>query len=291
MKNRWLFIVSLLVLGLMVLGGLLAPVIYPLSYDEIRAARSTVLAVGNIAARNVESGYTVTAAPPSLKHPMGTNHVGLDLLALTLWGLRPTLIIATLAMIVIIIVGTLMGLVAGYFGGRADSLVMGFCSIVQPFSNLAMLMFLLMVLSPGIVTFVLVLSITNWVPVARVVRGEVLKLKEFEFVSSAISIGGEDIYIAVRHIVPNLFSTVLALSTDVFSEVLLISSSLSFLGVNFFSDLSPVDLGQLVAAGYRFLTLYWWESILPGIALILVIISSNLLGISLERIQKTGKQG
>lgn len=289
MKNRWLLVVSLMVLGVMVLGGLLAPVIYPLSYDEIRAARSTVLAAGNAAARTVEAGYTVAAAPPSLKHPMGTNHVGLDLLSLTLWGLRPTLIIAVLSMTVIIIVGTLMGLVAGYFGGRADSFVMGLCSIVQPFSNLAMLMFLLMVLSPGIVTFVLVLSITNWVSVARVVRGEVLKLKEYEFVLSAVSAGGEDIYIAVRHIVPNLFSTVLALSADVFSEVLLISSSLSFLGVNFFSDLSPVDLGQLVAAGYRFLTLYWWESILPGLTLMLVVISSNLLGIGLENVHKTGR--
>lgn len=287
MKDRWLLAIALVIMGVMILGGLLAPIIYPLSRDEVRAARFSVLAMqGNYSARSVEGSYIVTAKPPSLKHPMGTNHVGLDLFALTLWGIRPTLIIAGFAMAIIIIVGTLLGLVAGYFGGKVDSMVMGFCSIVQPFSNLAMFMFLLLVLSPGVLTFITVLSITSWVPVARVVRGEVLKLKEIEFVRAAVSIGGEEIYIAVRHIVPNLVSTVLALSTNVFGEIVLLSSSLSFLGVNYFSGLSPVDLGQLVAIGHRFLTLYWWESILPGVALMLVIASSNLLGLGLERMYK-----
>lgn len=278
MRSKWI-IISFAIVGIAILGGILAPVFYPLSDEEIRIERYTVVAIHSPGA---DSAFMVEATPPSPQHPLGTNHVGMDILALILWGVRPTLIIASTAMLIIIIIGTILGTISGYMGGKVDTVITGFCNIIQPFNNLAMYMFLLMMLSHRLVTIIVILSMTNWVPVARVVRGEVLKLREIEFVNAAISVGGEEVYIAVRHIVPNLIPVTLSLATDTFSETMLLTSSLSFLGVNYFTNLSPIDLGQLVAAGYRFLTLYWWESILPGIALILIILASNVIGMELE---------
>lgn len=275
MEIKWPFILAVFIVVICMLGGILAPAIYPMNYEQIKIVRYTAF-------KNDRS-FLVKATPPSPEHPFGTNHVGQDLLALVLWGIRPTLVIACLSTLVIVVTGAILGAVSGYVGGRVDSIVMGFSDIIQPFNNLAMYMFLLYMLPLKLITVVLVLVMTNWVPVARVVRGRVMELREAEFVNAAVSIGGEEIYIAVRHIAPNIVPLTLSMAADVFGETLLITSSLSFLGVNYFTTLSPLDLGQLVAVGYRYLSIYWWESILPGVVLTLVILSSNILGMQLER--------
>jgi len=278
LRARLVSIAALVVIGCTMLGGLLVPYIYPMTDEEIMVARR---AVEGIVSPQADRAFLVRASPPSPAHPLGTSHVGLDIFALVLWGIRPIAVIAAGSTVAVIVVGTFLGVVAGYAGGRVDAAVLGLCGVTQPFANLVTYIFLLMLLSPKLITIIIILSMTNWVPVARVVRGEVLKLKHIEFVEAAVSLGGEEVYVAARHIVPNL-TVIPAMAADAFSQALLLTSSLSFIGVNYYTSISPIDLGQLVASGYRFLRLYWWESILPGVALMLIVLAFNFVGLGLE---------
>ena len=212
----------------------------------------------------------------SWEHPLGTDKLGHDLLSRLVHGGRLTLLIGLLGAIVAIVPGTLVGLLAGYRRGLTDTVLSRLidAQLALPFILIALSVISNRGSSLGVL--VVVLALTGWAPCARVVRASALVLRERQFVPALRAAGASETRIVLRHLLPNLAGTVVALATLQVGTAVLVESALSFLGLGVVAP--SISWGAILASGQSLITQAWWVAALPGIAITVVVLLVNLLG-------------
>ncbi|MDP1750517.1 MAG: ABC transporter permease [Reyranella sp.] len=213
----------------------------------------------------------------SMAHLLGTDHVGRDVLSRLIFGARVSMIVGITAVLVAGGIGTLLGIVSGYLGGWADQVIMRLTDTWLALPALTFAIFLAAIVGPSELNIILILGLVYWTRYARVIRGEVLSLKQREFVRLAIVAGCSKRIIMWRHILPNVINSAVVLATLMLGVVIVTEASLSFLGVGV-PPPKPA-WGLMMADGKKGLMVgYWWLTVLPGICIMLMVLSANLLG-------------
>ncbi len=214
--------------------------------------------------------------PPSLKHPLGTDSLGRDLLSRVIWGTRVSLAVGFVAVGISVLIGTGWGLVSGYLGGKVDELFMRIVDIMLCFPSFFLILALIAFTRPSIWNIMAVIGATSWMGVARMVRAEVLSIREREYVLSARSIGCSPLRIMFRHVLPNALSPVWVAATLGVAGAILLESALSFLGLGV-QPPTP-SWGSIITEGKDNLEIAWWLTLFPGLAILLAVLGFNLLG-------------
>ena len=212
----------------------------------------------------------------STAHLLGTDNLGRDILTRIFYGARISLSVALLVIAICSAVGTTLGMIAGYLGGRIDSFMMRVTDAALAFPALLIALLLGVALGPSFFTVVLALSALGWAPYARMIRGEIIKLREEDFIAQARVIGSGPITILTKHIFPNIVNTLVVLMTMSVGLVILVEASLSFLGVGV-PPPTPT-WGAMVSEGRDKFATAWWISLFPSLAIGLVVLSGNFLG-------------
>jgi peptide/nickel transport system permease protein len=213
----------------------------------------------------------------SFAHLLGTDHLGRDVLSRLIFGARVSMVVGFTAVIVAGTFGTALGIISGYMGGWVDQLIMRVTDTWLALPALTFAIFLAAVVGPSEMNIVIILGAVYWTRYARVIRGEVLSLKEREFVRLAIVAGLSKWKIMVRHILPNVINSAIVLGTLMLGVVIVTEAALSFLGVGV-PPPKPA-WGLMLADGKRGLMVgYWWLTVLPGTCIVLMVLSANLLG-------------
>lgn len=221
------------------------------------------------------------ATPPSPEHPFGTDHLNRDILSRVVSGARVSLSVAALAVLVALTLGTTVGLVAGFFGGWVDSLLMRLVDAALAIPRLFVLLLLLVVWERiPLYALILVLGTTGWFATSRLVRGEVLRLKQEPFITAALALGAGPWRTITRHLLPNAAGPVLVAATLGVGDVILLESGLSFLGLGI-QPPTP-SWGGMVLDARPFLSEAPWTAIFPGAAIVLTVLAVNLLGDALS---------
>jgi ABC-type dipeptide/oligopeptide/nickel transport system permease subunit len=218
----------------------------------------------------------VWAQGGSATYLLGTDNVGRDIFSRIIHGSRISLSVGLAAVGISLLIGVTLGLLSGFLGGRMDAIIMALVDIMLAFPQLILAFAMVAVLGPGIGNLILVLGLTGWERYARVVRAEVLALREREFVQAARAIGVATPTIIFRHIMPNTFSSVIVMATLQTAQAILAEAALSFLGLG--TGQSYPSWGQMIALGRDYLNVAWWLSTFPGIAILLTVLAINLLG-------------
>ncbi|MDR0786697.1 MAG: ABC transporter permease [Gemmatimonadota bacterium] len=213
---------------------------------------------------------------PSFQHLMGTDKFGRDIFSRVLYGARISLSIGFIAVGLGVVLGALIGSVAGYFGKWTDTVLMRFTDMMLSFPRVILLIVIIALFEPTIWLVVTVLGLTGWMSVARIVRGEVLTLREREFVQAAKVLGMSDARIIWRHIIPNTLAPVIVYATLGIGNTILVEASLSFLGLGV-QPPTP-SWGNMINDGRDSLITAWWISTFPGLAIVLTVVAFNLLG-------------
>jgi peptide/nickel transport system permease protein len=272
-KNRLAVIGAVIVL-LLITVSLFAPFIAP--YDPTAINVHDVL------------------SPPSKTHLLGTDELGRDVFSRIIWGSRVSLKVGFVAVGFAIIIGIVIGAIAGFYGGKIDAILMRFVDIMLAFPTFFLILAVIAILEPSIFTIMVVIGITSWMDVARLVRAEFLTLKERDFVGAARAIGVTDARLIFRHILPNALSPVFVAATFGVAGAILIESGLSFLGLG----VQPPDpsWGNILTAGKDNIEVAWWLSLYPGLAILITVLSYNLVGEGLRdaldpRLWEADRQG
>lgn len=257
-RSNRLALAALWVMGILCVVSLLAPL----------AAPHDPLAIANVTLTRYQS--------PSWQHPFGTDQFGRDLLSRAIYGGRISLAVGMLAMLVAVSVGTLYGAVAGYLGGWVDNVMMRIVDVILAFPTFFLMIMLVGLFEPRISTMVLILGLTAWTGTSRLIRAEVMALREREFVQAARVLGLSRRRIVLVHVIPNALSPLLVSATLMVGGMIGAESGLSFLGIGI-SPPTPT-WGNMVAAGGDALLVAWWMAFFPGALLGLTIICLNLIG-------------
>ncbi len=213
---------------------------------------------------------------PSAAHWFGTDELGRDVLTRVIFGARISLKVGFVAVGIAIVIGTFIGLLAGYYGGWTDGLLMRLVDIMLCFPTFFLILAVIAMLEPSIWYIMIVIGLTGWMGVARLVRAEVLTLREREFVMAARAIGASDLRIIVRHILPNALSPVLVSATLGVAGAILTESALSFLGIGVQPPIP--SWGNILTSGKDYIEFAWWLSLFPGLAILTTVLSYNLVG-------------
>jgi peptide/nickel transport system permease protein len=216
------------------------------------------------------------SAGGSLEHLLGTDNLGRDVLSRIIAGSRVSLIVAFYAIVFSGGIGALIGMTAGYYGRVVDAVIMRLVDIQMSIPSLALALVLSTVLEPGLNTVVTVIVVSYWTWYARIVRGEILSLRERDYVALARVAGCGTITIFRRHLLPNILNTLLVLASLQVGQVIIFEASLSFLGLGIQNP--DVSWGLMLADARGYITNAWWAITMPGIAIMLTCLSSNLIG-------------
>ena len=209
-------------------------------------------------------------------HLLGTDHLGRDIFARVIYGARIALVVGLAAVAISGLLGMAIGLVSGYFGGRIDDLFMRLADIQLAFPFILLAIAIIGVLGPSLRNIIVVIGVSSWVVYARVVRGEVLSIREREFVQAAVALGSRDWRILVWHVLPNAFTPWLVVATLDMARVIVVESALSFLGLGV-QPPTPT-WGGMLADGRVYLSTAWWLATFPGLAILVTVLGINLLG-------------
>jgi peptide/nickel transport system permease protein len=253
-----------LVLGLFVLIAILAPVLVPHDPGQqnlkLRLAPPIGLGLENA----------------SIEYPLGNDNLGRDVFSRLIVGSRVSLVVGVITVVLTTLLGSMLGAMAGYYRGSFDNVVMRLVDIWMAFPDILLAIAFAAALGPGLFNLIVALALTNWVVYCRVVRAEVLVLREQEYVLAVRSLGGSDMRIIMRHILPNVLSSILVIATLQFGTVIVTEASMSFLGISVQS--SVPTWGGMLADGREFMRQAWWLATFPGIAISIVVLGANLLG-------------
>ena len=220
---------------------------------------------------------TLYLKPPSLEHPFGTDDVGRDILSRVIYGSQISLKIALFSEAFGLAIGTVIGLIAGYYGGWLDSLIMRIVDILMSFPLLIIAIALVGVLGSSESNIIIALGLTIWPFVTRLVRSQVLTLKETEYVAAARIIGANDRQIMFRHMLPNMLTPLVVYGTLGIAGIILQEAALSFLGLGT-ADASTPSWGKMLNDSRAFMRTAWWFPLFPGLAILITVLGFNLLG-------------
>jgi peptide/nickel transport system permease protein len=215
-------------------------------------------------------------AEPSLSHPFGTDQLGRDVLARMIWGARISLKVGFVATGIAVLIGIVLGAVAGYYGRWVDTAIMRFVDIMLCFPTFFLILAVIAFLEPSIWNIMAVIGLTGWMSIARLVRADFISLKERDFVKAARVIGAGDLRIIFLHILPNAMASVLVAATLGVAGAILTESALSFLGIGV-QPPTP-SWGNILTAGKDNIDIAWWLSLYPGLAILITVLGYNLLG-------------
>jgi len=215
-------------------------------------------------------------AEPSVSHPLGTDQLGRDVLSRMIWGARISLKVGFVATGLAILIGTILGAVAGYYGKWVDAVIMRAVDIMLCFPTFFLILAVIAFLEPSIWNIMIVIGLTGWTGIARLVRADFSSLRQRDFVLAARSIGASDFRIIFRHILPNAMASVLVAATLGVAGAILTESALSFLGIGV-QPPTP-SWGNILTAGKDNIDIAWWLSLYPGLAILITVLGYNLLG-------------
>ena len=220
-------------------------------------------------------------AHPSPDHPMGTDALGRDLWSGVVLGARTSLLVASAVTLLTFVCGTTLGMVAGYRGGFVDDILMRITEMFQVLPRFFLAIVAVALFGPGIDRIVLILGLTSWPVLARVVRGEVVAMRDLAFIRAAEATGATHRRILVHELLPNVMPSVAVLLCLVFGQVLLVEASLGFLGLG---DPDVVSWGLLAGQAQGFLRVAWWLAFFPGMAIVVTVLGVNLLADALSAV-------
>ncbi len=218
----------------------------------------------------------------SLAHPLGTDSLGRDVFARIVHGARPSLVVGGTAVLLAGFLGVAAGLLAGYFRGGWDAVLMGAADIQLGFPFLLMAITLAALFGAGLRTAVLALVLTGWVPYARLTRAELLSLREQPFVQAGQALGASPGRLLLRHILPNVAPTVVVVATFSFAQMIILESALSFLGLGI--QPPQPSWGSMLSDARNYLVTAWWAGVFPGLAIVATVLSVNVIGERLREV-------
>lgn len=256
------------ILSLLVVCGLTAPWLAPFDPQEQRL--ETRLQAPSWAGGQSTSNW------------LGTDNLGRDILSRIIYGSRISLLVGAATVILAGLLGCFLGAIAGYFGAGTDEVISKITEIFLAFPFLLLAIALMAFLGQGVLNIILALMMSRWVQYCRVVRGEVLSLKERDFVTAAKALGGRDLYVLLKHVMPNTFASVTVVATFAMAIVIISEASLSFLGLGV-----PVHIptwGSMLSEGRSYMNRAPWLTIFPGLAIFITVFGINLLGDGLRDI-------
>jgi peptide/nickel transport system permease protein len=256
-RRHRLGVIGLALLALLAALALLTPWIAPFDPDAVNLATGRLLG-------------------PSAQHWMGTDELGRDILSRVLYGARISLLIGFLSVAIAVTLGTAVGAVAGYAGGRVDAVLMRIVDLFLSFPRLVLLVTLVAVFEPSIPLIVIVLGLTGWMGVSRLVRGQVLSVREREYVQAARALGYGPTRILGRHVLPNVLTPVIVAATLGIGNAILAEAALSYLGLGV--QPPTASWGNIIQSGGDRIVDAWWITIFPGLAIVITVMAFNLVG-------------
>lgn len=256
LKRNRLAMVGGTVVLMLFLVSLCAPLLAPYNPNEINAWQ--------------------VLSPPSWSHWFGTDELGRDVFSRVLFGARISLKVGLVAIGIAVVLGSLVGLAAGYYGGWVDTLLMRMVDIMLCFPAFFLILAIITFLEPSIWYIMIVIGLTGWMGVARLVRAETLTIREMDYIMAARCSGASDSRIILRHILPNALSPVLVAATLGVAGAILTESALSFLGIGV-QPPTP-SWGNILTSGKDYIEFAWWLSLYPGLAILITVLAYNLLG-------------
>jgi peptide/nickel transport system permease protein len=262
LTRRRTALVGLVVLVGVVLAALLAPALTP--FDPL---------VQDISQRLKPPGWV---SPEGRAHWLGTDHLGRDILGRILYGARIALVVGLAAVAIAGVLGLVIGLVSGYFGGWIDDLFMRLADVQLAFPFILLAITVVAVLGAGFRNVIIVLGVAGWMVYARLVRGEVLALREKEFIAAARALGVPNRTIIPRHVLPNVLTPVIVVATFSVATNIITEASLSFLGLGV--EPSIPTWGAMLSDGRAYMGRAWWLTTLPGLAILVTVLAINQLG-------------
>lgn len=259
-RIRWTadLLIGVVLTGGVVLVVLLAGLIFPAVTD-----------VMDLSARLQPPHFT---AP----HPLGTDPIGRDVLSRVVYGGRISLTVGLVSVTLSALIGTLLGLIAGYFRGAVGAVIMRLADVQLAFPFILLAITVIAIIGPGLWKLIAVMVVSQWAQYARVMRGQVLALREREYVQAAQALGANDNRLMFRHIIPNALGPLVVLATLNVANNILLESGLTFLGLGV--DPQIPSWGGMLADGRTYLQTAWWVSVFPGVAITLTVLGFNLLG-------------
>ena len=222
-------------------------------------------------------------------HLLGTDSLGRDVLTRCLYGARISLVVGVCSVAVAGVIGTALGLLSGYYGGWVDSLIMRIADAFHAIPRILLAMVVLFVMGPSVFTLIMVIGVTNWVTYARMIRSEVLTIKEKEYIKASRTIGATDREIILRHVLPNVAAQFIVVSTISVASSIIIEATMSFLGLGI--QPPTVSWGVMLADGRNYLATNWWVCTFPGVAITLTVMGIMFLGNWLRDVLDPKNQG
>lgn len=261
-RDQPLGVISGVIVILMILCALFADWIAPFNPNAVQRSRELSL------------------ASPSTSHWFGTDHLGRDIFSRVIHGARISLIVATLTVVISTVGGTLVGSISGYFGGKVDMILQRIVDAIMSIPILILALFIVSLLGASIFNVVFALSVVNIPRFSRISRGEMLRIRNSEFVTAAEALGASSWRVIFSHGIPNLVAPIIILASLTFGQAIVAEAALSFLGVG--APVTEPSWGQMLSTSREFMTIAWWTVIFPGAALSLVVLAFNLLGDALR---------
>jgi peptide/nickel transport system permease protein/oligopeptide transport system permease protein len=218
--------------------------------------------------------------PPGLSHPLGTDAFGRDVATRVMHGARFSLQVGVVSRLIALVIGTVLGLLAGYYGGRTDRWIMRLADVTLAYPGLLLLIAVMAAVGPSKLSLFVALGVVGWAGVARLVRSQVLTIKEREYVLAIRSLGATNATVIVRHVLPNVLTPIIVIFSMGLGASIMAESSLSFLGLG--AQPPTASWGSMISSGIDYLRVAPWMSLAPGLVVTLTVLGFNLLGDALR---------